>query len=110
MMRCRPGTVSIRGGPGSAVHRCARASRCTASGTRVDRSLPLDARGLDDARPFVEVLADELAELIGGERKRRHLLLGELLDHLRVAHDGERLLREALYDLLRRACRRDDAD
>jgi integrase len=27
----------VRGGPGSAVHRCARASRCTASGTREER-------------------------------------------------------------------------
>src|SRR4030088_528407 len=33
MVRCRPGTVPIRSGPGSAVHRYARASRCTASGT-----------------------------------------------------------------------------
>src|SRR5712691_11411878 len=37
MMRCRPGTVTVRGGPGSAVHRSARASRCTASGTRTLR-------------------------------------------------------------------------
>src|SRR6266511_5625322 len=46
-VRCRPGTVTVRGGPGSAAHRFAAqsslrrlrilvyaASRCTASGTR----------------------------------------------------------------------------
>src|SRR5262249_15373542 len=49
-------------------------------------SLSLDARGLDHARPFLQVLADELAEPIGSKRKRRDLLLGEPLDHLRVTH------------------------
>src|SRR5215467_848844 len=79
--------------------------------TRQDTtSLSLDARGLDHARPFLQVLADELAEAIGGERKRRDLLLGELLDHLRVVHDRERLLGEPLHDLLRRPRRRYDAD
>ena len=34
MTRCRPGTALVRGGPGSAAHRYAYASRCTASGTR----------------------------------------------------------------------------
>jgi len=47
VVRCRPGTVTERrqvyavcasltafGGPGPAVHRYARATRCTASGTR----------------------------------------------------------------------------
>src|SRR5262245_34175838 len=49
--------------------------------TRPDTtSLALDARGLDHARPFPQVLADELAEPIRAERKRRYLLLGELLD------------------------------
>src|SRR5262249_40460369 len=79
--------------------------------TRQDTtSLSLDARGPDHARPFLEVLADELAEAIGGERKRRDLLLGELLDHLRVVHDRERLLGEPLHDLLRRPRRRYDAN
>src|SRR5215472_6519048 len=79
--------------------------------TRPDTtSLSLDARGLDHARPFLQVLADELAETIGGERKRRDLLLGELLDHLRIMHDRKRLLGEPRHDLLRRARRRDDAD
>src|SRR6516164_44412 len=73
-------------------------------------SLALDARGLDHARPFLQILADELAETIGAERKRRDLLLGELLDHLRVMHDRERLLGEPLHDLLRRPRRRYDAD
>src|SRR5262249_3910102 len=49
--------------------------------TRPDTtSLSLDAGGLDHARPFPQVLADELAEPIRAERKRRYLLLGELLD------------------------------
>jgi hypothetical protein len=32
VVRCRPGTVPFCGGPGSAVHRSASASRCTAPG------------------------------------------------------------------------------
>src|SRR5262249_47968093 len=77
---------------------------------KLTTSLALDARGLDHARPFLQVLADELAETIGAERKRRDLLLRELLDHLRVMHDRERLLGEPLHDLLRRPRRRYDAD
>jgi hypothetical protein len=34
VMRCRPGTVSVRDGPGSAMQRSAIGSRCIASGTR----------------------------------------------------------------------------
>jgi len=34
VVRCRPGTVSDRDGPGSAMQRSAVASRCIASGTR----------------------------------------------------------------------------
>src|SRR5262249_43320228 len=79
--------------------------------TRPDTtSLALDALGLDHAGPFLQILADELAETIGGESKRRDLLFGELLDHLRVMHDRERLLGEPLHDLLRRPRRRHDAD
>src|SRR5437764_14963986 len=72
--------------------------------------LPLDAGALDHARPLVEVLADEIAELIGPERKRCDLLFRELLDDLWLAHDRERFLREPRHDLLRRSCWRDDAD
>src|SRR5437899_8800386 len=41
-MRCRPGSVPVCGGPGSAVHRSAPrgAPRCTASGTREKTSIP----------------------------------------------------------------------
>src|SRR5262245_32610726 len=79
--------------------------------TRPDTtSLALDARGLDHPRPFLQVLADELAEPIGGKRKRRDLLRGELLDHTRVMHDRERLLGQPLDDFLRRPCRRHDTD
>ena len=34
VVRCRPGTVSVCGGPGSAVRRSTSVTRCTASGTR----------------------------------------------------------------------------
>src|SRR5262249_41750625 len=79
--------------------------------TRQDTtSLSLDARGLDHARPFLQVLADELAQAIGGERKGGALLLGRWLAHLRFVHDRERLLGEPLHDLLRRPRRRYDAN
>src|SRR5262249_57572096 len=49
--------------------------------TRPDTtSLALDARGLDHPRPFLQVLADELAEPIAAERTRPDLLLRKLLD------------------------------
>jgi hypothetical protein len=35
VVRCSPGTVTVCGGPGSAVHRFATATRCTASGTQL---------------------------------------------------------------------------
>src|SRR5262249_8947626 len=69
-------------------------------------SLSLDAGGFDHAGPFLQVLADELAEPIGAKRKRRDLLLGELLDDLRIMHDRERLLGETLDEILRRPGRR----
>ena len=40
VVRCRPGTVSVCGGPGSAVRRSTSVTRCTASGTRAGWSNP----------------------------------------------------------------------
>src|SRR5262249_1347076 len=64
-------------------------------------SLSLDAGGFYHAGPFLQILADEFAESIRAERKRRDLLFGELLDDLRGMHDREPLLGEPLHHLLR---------
>src|SRR6478609_3199595 len=61
MVRCRPGIVPIRGGPGSAVHRYARASRCTASGTPAPSS-HLQRRDIDPA-PLLPALEPGLRQL-----------------------------------------------
>src|SRR5258706_1855748 len=56
-MRWRPGTIQVRGGPGSAVHRFARASRCTASGTREGETI---MPGYDPNNIFAKILRGEL--------------------------------------------------
>src|SRR6185369_5744824 len=76
VVRCRTGTVRVRGGPGSAMHRYALcAARCIASGTRghgASRRLPdLEAIEIVLRLRRVEGLAHHHKALAGRSRRRQ---------------------------------------
>src|SRR6478736_8212889 len=69
----------------------------------------LRAGGLDDARPLLDLGADQRVELGGRGADRLHAELGHALGQL-GAFDGARDVRgDSLHQLARRACRRDQA-
>jgi hypothetical protein len=51
VVRCRPGTVRVYGGPGSAAHPLHFVSRCTVSGTRARISQPRDVSSTNGKPP-----------------------------------------------------------
>src|SRR5262249_46178991 len=87
-----------------------RISSCSGERRRSNTLLSLDAEGLDDGTPLVELGANVFREVVGVAVRRDDLLLAEDSQHGRVLEEAGGLAAHARDDLGRGFQRREDAD
>src|SRR5215831_1672691 len=113
-VRCRPGIVTNYGpfDPGSAVHRSARASRCTAAGTRLNECAEAgdgatDDQRIDLARALIGIdglgIGDETADVMIEQDAIAPEELARPADRLPRPHGAEGLRQRGML-LIHQAC------